>query len=719
MRRPALLRALRGGSLLVSLAAPACLDRPVVGIVPSSSTITVTPLVVNRPDKIDLLFVVDNSSSMKDKQSELGRRIPALIDAFTRPGGAHPIADVHVGVITTSLGSFGTAQCKSGASPLDDQAHLMPRPDYPAGGKGYRYDRTTKEPVALTCPDPQPGKPITWTREAGKGARFSGDAGAEALQAAASCAVESAEQKGCGFEQPWEAVYRFLADPAPAKTVGPSCNAEGACSGASVKSSALDTDLLAQRAEFLRADSLLAIVMLTDENDFSVRDDAGHWKVYAYDPGHMPPGSAGCANVPDDLEPRTEADFKKLADTYSCTSCFRDDKQPFCGTKWARPDGDADSLDVRHWNQVQRFGYDFLFARSRYVDAFSARKGNSLFEKRGADQVVIAGIVGVPSFLVSDAGGKPKALDAAAWKKLVSPVLTERDPHMIESLAPRPGLVRYVGDRTVDPVHGGEHTARADDLQWACLAPRDKDAPVVACSDGGPTCTAGVQTHFRAYPGVRHLRILQSLGENAVVASICSASYAPVVDGIVEKIQGALDHQCVRNEMVADETGAVTCAIFESFADDKAAARCEDLGPGYCTPGSAACHAEGSWLPPLDPEKMASLLTFGVRAKDTSGAIVTEDATAFAEGNKVLVTGKDGQRHLVCEVRQLTADRVGAAAAASCRDDKAWSAESGFCYSTSPAVVGSCKATGAAGTVRFVGGAEPHTGSQVFTMCRR
>lgn len=718
MRRPALLRALRGGSLLVSLAAPACLDRPVVGIVPSSSTITVTPLVVNRPDKIDLLFVVDNSSSMKDKQSELGRRVPALIDAFTRPGGAHPIADVHVGVITTSLGSFGTTQCKSGKGPLDDQAHLMPRPDHPAGGTGYRFNRATGEPVALTCPDPQPGKAISWTRDAGKGARFSGDAGAEALQAAASCAVESAGQDGCGYEQTWEAVYRFLADPAPAKTIGPSCDAGGTCSGGSTKSEALDTELLAQRAEFLRKDSLLAVVVLTDENDFSVRDDAGYWKIFAYNPGSAPPGSAGCANVPDDFEVRSDADFKTLADTYRCTSCFRDGTQAHCKTRWARADGDADSLDARHWNQVQRFGYDFLFARSRYVDAFSARKGNRLFETRSPDQLVVAGIVGVPSFLVADASGRPKALDAAAWKKLVSPVLTERDPHMIESLAPRPGLVRYAGDRKIDPVHGGEHAARPDDLQWACLAPRDKDAPAVSCSGDSPTCTGGLQTHFRAYPGVRHLRILQSLGENAVVASICSASYAPVVDGIVEKIQGALDHQCVRNEMTADETGAVTCAIFESFADDKAA-RCEDLGPGYCTPGSAACRAEDSWLPPLDPDKMAALLTLGVRAKDASGAIVTEDATAFAEGNRVLVTGKDGQRHLVCEVRQLTADRVGAAAAASCRDDLSWSKESGFCYSTSPAVVGSCKATGAAGTVRFVGGAEPHTGSQVFTMCRR
>lgn len=722
MRRPALLRALRGGLLVVSLsssALPACLERPVVGIVPGTSGIGIEKLAVNRPEKLDLLFVVDNSSSMADKQSELGRRIPALIDAFTRPGGPHPIGDVHVGVITTSLGSFGTFQCKAGASPLDDQAHLLPRPGEALKPTGYRYDRASGNPVSAACPKVDAGKPLTWTRDPAKGGQFGGDDGALALQAATSCVVESAGQQGCGFEQTWEAVYRFLADPAPPSAVGPTCKevAGGTtCSGDSVKSSTVDGAVLAQRAAFLREDSLLAVVVLTDENDFSVRDDTFHWRIYDYAPGSAPQATVGCADVPDDLEPRTAADYDKLWADYKCRSCLFDGSDPRCKARWARPDGDLDSLDVRHWNEVQRFGYYFLTPRQRYVDAFKAGKGNPLFGVRGPDQLVIAGIVGVPQGLVADAKGKPRHLGDADWKKLVSPILTERDPHMIESLAPRPSLSRYTGDRAIDPVHGGEHAARADDLQWACVAPRDPAAPPVSCASDDPTCTAGKMTHFRAYPGVRHLRILKSFGDNAVVASICSASYAPVVDGIVEKIQSALDHQCVRNTMAVDTEGAVTCAIFEVMADDKGT--CEALGPSHCTPGSAACREEDSWLPPVTPEVMAPLLTLDLRAKDGTGAFVTTPTTAFAEGGRVLVQGTDGAKRLVCEVRQLTAKRVGDAAK-KCRDDKAWSGESGFCYSTTPDVVGACSSSGAAGTVRFVGSAEPRTGSQVFTMCRR
>lgn len=725
MRRPALLRALRGGLLVVSLASlssslPACLDRPVVGIVPGTSGISIDPLAVNRPEKLDLLFVVDNSSSMADKQSELGRRIPALIDAFTRPGGAHPIVDVHVGVITTSLGSFGTTQCKAGTSPKDDQAHLLPRPGETLKATGYRYDRAAAAPVSAACPKVDAGKPLSWTRDPAKGGQFGGDDGALALQAAASCVVESAGQTGCGFEQPWEALYRFLADPAPPATVGPTCKDVGddqtSCSGDSVKSSTLDATVLAQRAAFLREDSVLAVVMLTDENDFSVRDDTFHWKIFSYQPGTAPQATVGCEAVPDDLEPRTAGDYQKLWDDYKCRSCLLDGTDPRCSSRWARPDGDVDHLDVRHWNQVQRFGYDFLTARRRYVDAFTPTKGNRLFEVRGIDQVVFAGIVGVPQSLVADASGKPRRLGTAEWKKLVSPVLTERDPHMIESLAPRPGLPRYGGDRAIDPVHGGEHAPRSNDLQWACIAPRDPSAPVESCTTDDPTCSAGKMTHFRAYPGVRHLRILQSFGENAVVGSICSASYGPLVDGIAEKIQGALDHQCVRKSMAADADGAVTCAIFEVLADDKGT--CEEIGPSHCTPGAAACRDTDSWLPPVSPEAMAPLLTFDLRAKDSTGAMKVTPTTATAEGGRVLVQGTDGKRRLVCEVRQLTSRRVGAGAA-KCRDDKAWSGESGFCYSTTPAVVGDCATGGNAGIVRFVGTAEPRTGSQVFTMCRR
>jgi len=48
---------------------PSCIDRPLVNIEPGSHGVHSDVLRVTRVDKVDLLFVVDNSSSMADKQS--------------------------------------------------------------------------------------------------------------------------------------------------------------------------------------------------------------------------------------------------------------------------------------------------------------------------------------------------------------------------------------------------------------------------------------------------------------------------------------------------------------------------------------------------------------------------------------------------------------------------------------------------------------------------
>src|SRR5258708_15125097 len=94
-------------ALLVScgLAVPACTNRPVVPITPGADRVGFRKLHVAPIDKIDLLFVVDNSSSMSDKQSELAERIPALVAALTSPhvvgdGRTRVVKDVHLGVIT-------------------------------------------------------------------------------------------------------------------------------------------------------------------------------------------------------------------------------------------------------------------------------------------------------------------------------------------------------------------------------------------------------------------------------------------------------------------------------------------------------------------------------------------------------------------------------------------------------------------------------------------
>ena len=57
------------------------------------------PLVA--PQKLDILFVIDNSGSMKEEQASVARELLAFIDELKRGGGVS--GDFHVGVITTSI----------------------------------------------------------------------------------------------------------------------------------------------------------------------------------------------------------------------------------------------------------------------------------------------------------------------------------------------------------------------------------------------------------------------------------------------------------------------------------------------------------------------------------------------------------------------------------------------------------------------------------------
>jgi hypothetical protein len=116
---------------------------------------------------------------------------------------------------------------------------------------------------------------------------------------------------------------------------------------------------------------------------------------------------------------------------------------------------DRDSNNLRAWNNVQRFGFNFLYPRDRYVQGFQSplitdRFGNQvlnpLFAKgRTPDHVLFAAIVGVPDHLI------PKEVDAETglqvplagnnwapsdWDAVVGPLGT-RDPHMIESIGER------------------------------------------------------------------------------------------------------------------------------------------------------------------------------------------------------------------------------------------------------------------------------------------
>src|SRR4051812_2233795 len=120
-----------GVGTVASFVATACMSRPVTSTEPHTTNLYVEPIRNEVIDKIDLLFMIDNSQSMGDKQTLLSKAVPQLVNRLvvprcvnangevkTRasqvepcPAGFTPefraVEDIHIAVITSSLGAHG------------------------------------------------------------------------------------------------------------------------------------------------------------------------------------------------------------------------------------------------------------------------------------------------------------------------------------------------------------------------------------------------------------------------------------------------------------------------------------------------------------------------------------------------------------------------------------------------------------------------------------
>src|SRR5262249_13292315 len=76
--------------------------------------------------------------------------------------------------------------------------------------------------------------------------------------------VKGVGEQGCGFESQLESIYRFLVDPAPYASIGV---VDGKATPTGV-----DPIVIQQRADFLRPDSALVVLLFSDENDCSTRE---------------------------------------------------------------------------------------------------------------------------------------------------------------------------------------------------------------------------------------------------------------------------------------------------------------------------------------------------------------------------------------------------------------------------------------------------------------
>jgi hypothetical protein len=570
--------------------------------------------------KVDLLFMIDNSSSMGDKQSVLAANVPDVIGRFVNPNCVDaanpttvlgvssagvcaqgvlefkPIVDLHIAIVSSSLGGRGSDLC---ASPAPNPVN--PALDRHNDDQGHLLNRAGDNEVALG--DASPSSFLAWfppsATNAGQPAPTvpALSATSELFSDFASM-VGGVHQYGCGFEAQLESWYRFLIQPDPYASI--------AVSGGRASYVSVDATILQQRHDFLRPDSLVAVVVLTDENDSTVDPMALGGQGWAFENSMFPGSTTGGA-------PKSTAACLTNPNDPTCDSCAFHTANPECNPEFY---GLADdSLNVRFFHMKERFGVDPQFPISRYVRALSqtsvpdrdhehlagsatytgdtnANCTNPLFAAtlptdptgnlcaltpgtRSPSNVFFLTITGVPHQLLqvnpADPNSAQKAtLSAADWNAVLGadPLnydFTGVDPHMLESETARPGLPGPGAADNADPINGRDWNTNQMDLEYACVfdLPAPKDCTLTQnmyacdCESGylGPLCQSQgstLQTRAKAYPAIRELAVARALGAQGVVSSICPIhtteaaagdplfGYRPAIGALVTQMSAVL-----------------------------------------------------------------------------------------------------------------------------------------------------------------------------------
>lgn len=370
-------RAVRAGlAVVLSLAAVAslatgCLDRPVAPQEPNTSNVFVDQSVRSAIDRIDMLFMIDNSASMQDKQVLLSQAVPVLLTRLLNPpcvdpqgvvvsqpgapsdncssGSSRefpPVPDVHIAVVTSSMGGHGNPTfCIEPTR--HDNGHLL-----------TQDLRNDVNPAVLVPATYQNQGFLNWDNRPDGDPRKANPVGTSDITTLISDftgIIQATGEDGCGYEASLEAWYRFLIDPLPPASIDK--QGDFTVRSSDVDPKAVDTTILAQRKAFLRPDSLVAIVMLSDENDCSIAD-SGYGNIVSANKIYR--GTAACEANPNDP---------------CCTYCGYTEAPAGCpalNTDTGCAQGQDDGTNVRCWDQKRRFGIDFLYPTSRYSTALDS-----------------------------------------------------------------------------------------------------------------------------------------------------------------------------------------------------------------------------------------------------------------------------------------------------------------------------------------------------------
>ncbi|HEY8086385.1 MAG TPA: hypothetical protein VIF09_01025 [Polyangiaceae bacterium] len=735
-------RLMRRGSMLglvVGTVFVGCLSRPVSNSSPVTQTIFSTSIDKSAVKRVDLLFLIDNSKSMGDKQAFLSSAVPDLLTRLVTPdcvddanpntvvgvssNGAcatghlefPPVDDLHIAVVTSSLGSMGGDVCpeppgKAPPNEWNDDAQLINRgaiADAPEGFLAYfppTPDNAGASPTAGTPALADPQKLVQDFQQI----------------------VGAVGEGGCGIEAQLESWYRFLVQPDPYQSI--------TVTGGKATLTGVDATVLSQRAHFLRPDSLLAIIDLTDEDDSSIDvrafNGSGVAGYHMNEQGTPPfKGTSACATSPGSSQ---------------CTSCDASGtgSDPVCsaGKNYDPATTPQGEPNIRHIQMKQEFGLDSQYPITRYLDGLTQtmvpdRTGeypdgaqtyvgtancyNPIFAQglpdgsdtsastlcnltpgpRTPDLVYYAHIGGVPNQLLHYDPTNPAStnLSPADWKAILG-----NDPSTYDTTGIDPRMVETYEERPVASGPSATATTWPEywDLKYACTftlaQPRDctqvgaqqgcdcaessSSAPLPAGTSGWELCQPGsptMQVSAKAYPTIRELYLAKLMAGQGVVSSLCPIDvteqggagdplygYRPAMASIIQRLKTSLLRACVPHKLTVKD-GNVDCLVLASLPTTS----------GTCDP------AKG--LSPVDAATVAGA---------ASALQGQPDASLL-----------DTTQHTVCQMAQLPAPDGGSCDAASA---------AGWCY-----VVGAAAGNTCGNAIAFSAPAQPATGVKTLLSC--
>ncbi len=527
---------------------------------------------VTQTDQLDLLLVVDNSVSMADKQEIFAAALPDMIGELVSPPCVSPegevvskpmtadelcpvesvrqyraLSDIHVAIITTSLGGYGAVKDCVALEQYEytaqqaDMAHLLgSRPRGMVGGSDLTAAGFLK-----------------WA----PGSTRAG------FQQSFSDLLGTAGDQGCGWEASLESWYRFLIEPAPYQNIervncpfggdtrqsciGPSTDADG--------NPVVDLVLLEQRRQFLRPNSLLGIVMLTDENDCSFKASGQSWRLsQTVDENGLKfeafKGTDTCASDPNSkcchsCGASPPADCPSEVNDTGRTVGIGCVEEPKFLT-----DSGLDHPNLRCFHQKARFGVDYLYPVERYYRALTRptlcanaddldpaacadedKVNNPLFSDLTFEQrlrqdpsaerlpprdpslIYLVGILGVPWQDVATDPSPSNSLvyrrtdaegdQAINWSWLIgerypaSGIPEPVDPLMREQVEPRTGVTPATREALAGPdsspmsnsINGHEWNVRDNsDLQYACIFPLRREQECMDPDEASELALQGV-----------------------------------------------------------------------------------------------------------------------------------------------------------------------------------------------------------------------------------